>query len=43
MLVSNSEQFNWFGHTFSHTKTHTLSLNELHTSMKQNQQFAKVQ
>ncbi|XP_019854532.1 PREDICTED: bifunctional heparan sulfate N-deacetylase/N-sulfotransferase-like [Amphimedon queenslandica] len=41
MLVSHSEQFNWFGHTFAHTKTHTLSLNELHTLMKLNQQFAK--
>lgn len=42
MLVSLSDHFNWFGHTYSHTKTHGLSLSELYTSMKLNKQFAKV-
>jgi hypothetical protein len=42
LLVSNAQLFKWFGHTYEHSKPHTMSLSSLYLSFKQNKLFAKV-
>jgi heparan sulfate N-deacetylase/N-sulfotransferase NDST2 len=41
LLVSNAQLFKWFGHTYEHSKPHTMSLSSLYLSFKQNKLFAK--
>ena len=42
MLVAHADKFNWFDHTYEHSKPHTMSVNALYLSLKQNKEFAIV-
>lgn len=41
-LIANADKFIWFGHTYQHSKPHTMSVSALYSSLHQNKEFAHV-